>query len=125
MSPRASQRCESATRGILAPRCRRPRQTRPASRETRWSADPQRGGDRLQQRRLAERLREDVDRAALHHARANRFITLSGDEHDRNVLPAAPQLVLEGWSAHARPRWRSMIERLTESPIPTPSAFVV
>jgi hypothetical protein len=27
--------------------------------------------------------------------------------------------------AHNRPRWRSMIERLTESPIPMPWGFVV
>ncbi len=56
---------------------------------------------RLQQRRLTERLREDVDGAALDHARTNRLITLSGDEHDRNVEPAAAQLVLEVGSAHA------------------------
>src|SRR5258705_499210 len=43
MSRRATLRCVAAVRGILAPRCRRPRQTRWASRETWHSADPQRG----------------------------------------------------------------------------------
>jgi hypothetical protein len=28
-------------------------------------------------------------------------------------------------STHSRPRWRSTIERLTDSPIPMPALFVV
>src|SRR6266568_7395888 len=64
----------------------------------------ERGVERLEQRRLAERLEQALHGAPFEHERADRLIPGRGNEHDRNLLAAARQFLLQILSGHARHR---------------------
>src|SRR5262249_46922479 len=65
------------------------------------SLPSERGIDGVQQSRLAERLRETLDRPRLERAGTDGFVSESGDEDDRNLLPAPRELLLEIEPRHA------------------------
>src|SRR5690348_14915650 len=63
---------------------------------------PERGIDRVQQRRLAEWLAQALHGTLFEHAWTNGPISVTGNEDDRNLLPAKLQFSLEIGPGHAR-----------------------
>src|SRR5712671_2956220 len=60
------------------------------------------GIERVKQGRLAERLEQAVHGTLLEQAWTDGFVFVSGDEHDRNLLPAMLQFLLQIAPVHAR-----------------------
>src|SRR6266404_7630573 len=65
------------------------------------SAHTKCGIERLKQSRVAERLEQALHGTLFERAWTDGLICLSGDEDDRNLLPANPQLLLQIGSGHA------------------------
>src|SRR6185436_4905349 len=80
------------------------------------SGHPECGIERLKQSRLAEWLEEALHGPQFEHPWTNTFISASGDEHDRNLLPAERQFPLQIGSRHAR---RGDVEYQTSCPANT------
>src|SRR5262245_43135517 len=66
------------------------------------SARPQRGIERLTQRRLAEWLEQALDRTLREQVRTDGLVGVSSNIDDRNLLPATRQFPLEIGPGHAR-----------------------
>src|SRR2546423_2478670 len=66
------------------------------------SVHPECGIYRVKQSRIAERLEKALRRTLFEHSRADSLISLSGDEDDRNLLPANHQFLLKVRSTHPR-----------------------
>src|SRR5882724_2442326 len=66
------------------------------------SAHSKSGIERPKQSRVAEWLEEALHGTPLEHAWTDGLISVSGDEDDRNLLPAKRQFPLEIGSGHAR-----------------------
>src|ERR1700675_160428 len=60
------------------------------------------GVERLTQSRVAEWLEQAIYSALVQQAGSDSFIRLSGDENDRNLLPANCQFLLQIGPGHAR-----------------------
>src|ERR1700722_10894084 len=60
------------------------------------------GIERLKQSRVAERLEQALHGTVSERACTHALICLSGDEDDRNLLPANRQLLLQIKSGHTR-----------------------
>src|ERR1700704_6549268 len=58
-------------------------------------------GERLEQCIVAERLEQALCGPQRQQARTDRCVTVRGDEHNRNRLPAARQFLLKIGSRHA------------------------
>ena len=69
---------------------------------TRHSAHMKRDIEGLAQRGVSERLEQTFRGAFRQRARPNRLIAVTGNENDRNVLPAQLELSLEIRSGHSR-----------------------
>src|SRR5712664_4906497 len=65
------------------------------------SAHSKCGIERLKQSRVAERLEQALHGTLFERAWTDGLICLSGDEDDRNLLPASRQLLLKIGSGHA------------------------
>src|ERR1700754_5095204 len=60
------------------------------------------GIERRKQSRIAEWLEQTLDGALFEHTWTDGLISMSGDEDDRNLLPAKRQFSLEIGAGHAR-----------------------
>src|SRR5258707_13297529 len=66
------------------------------------SSHSKRGIERVKQSRVAEWFEQALHGTLFEHSRADGLISVSGDEDDRNLLPAKFQFLLEIRSCHAR-----------------------
>src|SRR5580700_5250894 len=70
----------------------------------------------VEQSRVTEWLEQTVHRTIFDHSRANVFVFLSGDEYDRNLVPAESQFPLKVGSRHPR---HGNVEDKTSGPLDT------
>src|SRR5258708_35626831 len=68
---------------------------------------PKRVGERLEQRVVAERLEQALRGPLRQQARTDSFVTVRGDEHNRNRLPPPCQYLLQIGSRHG---WHGDVE---------------